>query len=85
MAYSTPSQNPPPNVSSYRVKFDRTEFLRLVKIAKPDYIFVVKNMLFFAFQGFVVYSLDCRQDDLIDLHIQILEAKEFSNSTWKKS
>ena len=85
MAYSSTSQNPPPNVSSYRIKFDKSEFIQLVKIAKPDYLFAVKNMFFFSFQGFVVYSLDCKSEDLVDLHIQILQAIEFSNSTWKKS
>ena len=84
MTYSTAS-NPPPNVSSYRVKFEKIEFLRLLKIANPDYLFNVKNMYFFAFQGFVVYSLDCKEEDFVDQHIPILQAKEFSNGSWRKT
>ena len=85
MAYgSSTSSNPPPHTSSYRVKFKKSEFLNLIKIAQPEFLFHVKNMFFFGFQGFVVYSLDCDDKDLSDSHIQILEAIEFSNGSWAK-
>ena len=45
--------------SSYRVKFQRREFLRLVDIAKPRIIYHRKRMHFFAFDGFVMYTFDC--------------------------
>lgn len=83
MAYSG-SQSSPPPVSSYRVKFLKDDFLRLIKGASPDFIFNVKNMYFFAFQGFVVYSLDCDSNDFAEIPIPILSAIEFSNSAWAK-
>ncbi len=85
LTYATSNaNNPPPQVSSYRVKFLKEDFLRLIKIAQPEFIFNVKNMYFFSFQGFVVYSLDCEQEDFNEIHIPILPAIEFSNSTWAK-
>ena len=85
MAYgSTASSNPPSYASSYRVKFKREEFINLVKFSKPELIFHVKRMYFFAFQGFVVYSLECDESDFIDQHITILESIEFSNRPWNE-
>jgi hypothetical protein len=67
--------------SSYRVKFQRREFLRLVEIAKPRIIYHRKRMHFFAFDGFVMYTFDC--DDR-DFSQPIVEAIEFSNYQWSE-
>ena len=67
--------------SSYRVKFRREEFLRLVDIANPRIIYHRRRMHFFAFDGFVMYTFDC---DDIDFSQPILEAVEFSNYTWSE-
>jgi len=65
--------------SSYRVKFQRREFLRLVEIAKPRIIYHRKRMYFFAFDGFVMYTFECDDRDFIQ---PIIEAIEFSNIQW---
>lgn len=78
------SNGPPPMASSYRVKFLRNDFLNLVKITKPEFIFHVQRMYFFALQGFVVYSLECRTEDFNNSEIPILEAIEFSNRPWSE-
>ena len=62
--------------SSYRVKFRREEFLRLVEIANPRIIYHRRRMHFFAFDGFVMYTFDC---DDIEFSQPIIEAVEFSN------
>jgi len=67
--------------SSYRVKFRREEFLRLVEIANPRIIYHRRRMHFFAFDGFVMYTFDC---DDIDFSGPILETIEFSNYTWSE-
>ncbi len=63
-------------VSSYRVKFRREEFLRLVEIENPR-----RRMHFFAFDGFVMYTFDC---DDIDFSQPVIEAIEFSNYQWSE-
>ncbi len=67
--------------SSYRVKFDRKNFLELVRIAKPKIIYRRKNMYFFAFDGFVMYSDQCESKDFSQY---IIDAIEFSNYQWSK-
>ena len=67
--------------SSYRVKFRRQEFLELVELAKPEIIYHVRRMHFFAYDGFVMYSLDCNNSDFTQ---KILEAIEFSNYAWSE-
>lgn len=67
--------------SSYRVKFDRKNFLELVRIAKPKIIYRRKNMYFFAYDGFVMYSDQCESKDFSQ---HILDAIEFSNYQWSK-
>jgi hypothetical protein len=69
------------NASCYRVKFDREEFLELVRTAKPKIIYRRKNMYFFAYDGFVMY---CDQCDSKDFSQRILDAIEFSNYQWSK-
>ena len=67
--------------SSYRVKFQRKEFLELVEIAKPWIIYHRKRMHFFAFDGFVLYSFEC---DNSDFSQKVMEAIEFSNYQWSE-
>jgi len=67
--------------SSYRVKFRRDEFLQLAMEAKPSRIFRVKNMHFFALDGFVVYSSECQDTDFA---VRVIPAIEFSNEPWAK-
>lgn len=67
--------------SSYRVKFKREEFLELVRLAKPKIIYLRKNMYFFAFDGFVMYTYECNPSDFSQ---RVIEATEFSNQAWTK-
>ena len=69
------------NTSSYRVKFRRQEFLELVRIAKPRIIYHRKRMHFFAFDGFVMYSFECKDADFSQT---VIEAIEFSNYLWSE-
>ena len=64
------------NASSYRVKFEKQNFLELVRIARPRIIYRRKNMHFFAYDGFVMYCDQCEKSDFSQT---ILEAIEFSN------
>ena len=67
--------------SSYRVKFRRREFLELVEIAKPEIIYHVRRMHFFAHDGFVMYTFECENRDFGQT---VLEAIEFSNQPWSE-
>jgi len=69
------------HTSSYRVKFSREEFLELVELAKPEIIYHVRRMHFFAYDGFVMYTLECSNSDFTQ---KILEAIEFSNYAWSE-
>ena len=69
------------NASSYRVKFDKQNFLELVRIAKPRIIYRRKNVHFFAYDGFVMYTDQC---DNSDFSQTILDSIEFSNYQWAK-
>jgi hypothetical protein len=51
------------HTSSYRVKFKRKEFLELTEIAKPEIIYQTGRMHFFAFDGFVMYTVECEDSD----------------------
>ncbi|HZW57489.1 MAG TPA: hypothetical protein VFF30_14470 [Nitrososphaerales archaeon] len=66
--------------SSYRVKFAREQFLELVEIAHPKIIYRRKGTYFFAFDGFVMYCQQCKDDDFPDQ--KVIEAIEFSNGVW---
>lgn len=68
------------HTSSYRVKFRRKEFLDLVEIARPKIIYQVKRIFFFAYDGFVMYTFDCQENDFLNQNI--LQAIEFSNTQW---
>jgi len=71
------------HTSSYRIKFPKQEFLQLVEIAKPKVIYHVRRMFFFAFDGFVMYSLECKDEDLSNQNI--INAIEFSNTQWSEA
>ena len=67
--------------SSYRVKYRRNEFLRLVEDIRPERIYHVRRMHFFAFDGFVMYTFECNNEDFRQT---IYEAIEFSNYQWSE-
>jgi hypothetical protein len=69
------------HTSSYRVKFRRSEFLELVQIAQPKIIYHVRRMHFFAYDGFVMYTLECDTDEFSQTVIQGIE---FSNMGWSE-
>ncbi len=69
------------NSSSYRVKFRRQEFLKLVEIANPRIIYHRRRMHFFAFDGFVMYTFDCED---VDFSQPVIETIEFSNYVWSE-
>jgi hypothetical protein len=69
------------HTSSYRVKFRRSEFLELVQIAQPKIIYHVKRMHFFAYDGFVMYTLEC---DTEEFSQTVIQAIEFSNMGWSE-
>lgn len=66
--------------SSYRVKFARAQFLELVEIAHPKIIYHRKSTHFFAFDGFVMYCQQCKDEDFPNQ--RVIEAIEFSNEIW---
>lgn len=66
------------HTSSYRVKFKRKEFLELVEKAKPKIIYH-RRMHFFAYDGLVMYTFECRDNDFKQ---RVLHAIEFSNRPW---
>jgi hypothetical protein len=67
--------------SYYRVKFKRNEFLELVQIAQPKIIYHVRRMHFFAYDGFVMYTLEC---DTNEFSQKVMQAIEFSNMAWSE-
>ena len=67
--------------SSYRVKFKRDEFLRLVHIAEPNNIYRSHRIHFFAYDGFVMYCFECDDEDF---RVPVLQAAEFSNTPWSE-
>ena len=69
------------NSSSYRVKFKREEFLELVQIAQPRIIYQRGRMHFFAYDGFVMYTFQCKDNDFSQ---KVLHAIEFSNYQWSE-
>ena len=73
------------HTSSYRVKFKRKAFLELVEIAKPKIIYQTGRMHFFAFDGFVMYTFECKDNDFNDFKQKILHAIEFSNEAWHET
>ena len=66
--------------SSYRVKLRKEQFLELVEIARPSIIYHRGSNHFFAFDGFVIYCQQCKDDDF--LNQKVIDAIEFSNERW---
>jgi len=66
--------------SSYRVKFKKEEFLELYSIAKPEIVYQTGRMHFFSYDGFVMYSFECEDEDFS----KVLHAIEFSNYQWSE-
>jgi len=71
----------PKQTSSYRVKFKREQFLEIVEIAKPNVIYHRGRMHFFAFDGFVMYTFECKNSDFDQ---RVLDVVEFSNQAWSE-
>ena len=69
------------HTSSYRVKFRKNEFMDLVQMAQPSVIYHVRRMHFFAYDGFVMYTLECESEDF---SIKVMHAIEFSNLQWSE-
>jgi len=69
------------HTSSYRVKFRKEAFLELVELAKPEIIYHVRRMHFFAYDGFVMYTFECNSRDFSQ---KVIEAIEFSNYAWSE-
>ncbi len=67
--------------SSYRVKFRRKEFLRLVEIAKPRIINHRRRMHFSTYDGIVMYTFECDDSGFTPPKF---ESIKFSNYTWSK-
>ena len=65
------------HTSSYRVKFRRQEFLDLIETAQPKIIYNKGRMHFFAFDGFVMYTFECQDEDF---RVKIFHVIEFSNT-----
>ncbi|MDF1537337.1 MAG: hypothetical protein P1Q69_00315 [Candidatus Thorarchaeota archaeon] len=72
----------PPHAGTYRVKFSRENFLRILEIANPQTIYHVIRMYFFAYDGFTMYTMECHADDFV--HFLVIEAMEFSNRAWNE-
>ena len=68
------------NASGYRLKLDWAEFLKLVNIAKPRIIYRRGKNHLFAFEGFVMYSQMCSDEDF---KATIIDATEFNNYNWE--
>ncbi|MHA1996214.1 MAG: hypothetical protein ACW97Z_16905 [Candidatus Hodarchaeales archaeon] len=71
------------HTSSYRVKFRRKEFLDLVDTAQPRTVYRVKRIFFFSYDGFVMYTFECNEEDFINQ--TVIHAIEFSNQQWAES
>ena len=69
------------HTSSYRVKFRKEEFLELVEVANPKIIYQTGRTHFFAYDGFVMYTFECRDNDFKQ---KVLHAIEFSNQAWSE-
>ena len=66
--------------SSYRIKFRRAEFLELVDAAKPRFIYRRGKNHFFAFDGFLMYSQQCRDSDFGQ---RVMDSIELTNYQWQ--
>ena len=82
MAYAGTTVAAAVSASSYRVKFRREEFLELVSLAEPHIIYHRGRMHFFSYDGFVMYTFQCRDEDFTAQ--RVLKAIEFSNYQWSE-
>ncbi len=80
MAYGGAAAAEAAHSSSYRLKFRKVEFLRLVDIASPRIIYRRGKNHLFAYDGFVVYCQECSDQDF---RAPVIEAIEFSNYQWQ--
>ena len=67
--------------SSYRVKFRKEQFLELVDIAKPRIIYRRGKNHFFAFDGFVMYTQECQDEDFQNQ--KVVDSIELSSYGWQ--
>ena len=67
--------------SSYRMKFRKEQFRDLVDRAKPKIIYRKGKNHFFSYDGFVMYSQECRDEEFPNQ--TVIEAIEFSNYVWQ--
>jgi hypothetical protein len=54
----------------------------MVEVARPQRIYNVKKFYFFAFDGFIMYSEECKRNDFTAHNI--IDAIEFANVAWQK-
>lgn len=71
------------NTSGYRIKFDREEFLRILSVGNPKRLYRLKKFVFFAFDGFVMFSEDLEEQDL--MRYDVFDIIEFSNQSWQRT
>lgn len=70
------------NASDYRLKFNREEFLQLVEIAQPRIIYRRDKKHLFAFDGFVMYTQKCSDEDF---KVKLINAIESATTIGKPS
>jgi hypothetical protein len=66
-------------ISSYRIKLHKEEFLQLIEIGKPKIIYKRKKNYIFAYDGFILYCQECKEEDI---KIRVIDTIEFSNEAW---
>ena len=71
-----------PKTGGYRIKFNRDEFLRVLSVANPKRLYAVRDVIYFSFDGFVMYCDQLSDEDL--MRYDVIQAIEFSNVPWKK-
>ncbi len=81
MAAGTTAAIAAQHTKSYRVKFKRKQFLKLVEIAKPEIIYQTGRMHFFAYDNFAMYTFECEDNDFKQ---KVLRTIEFSNTQWSE-
>ena len=53
-------------------------------MARPKMLYKRKDIYLFAYDGFVVYTSECTDEDFQVRGIKVIEALEFSNYPWQK-
>lgn len=80
MSYGSDSNNH--SSSSYRIKFQKEEFLKLLEIANPKVVYQVNKFFYFSFDGFVMYTEHIDEFELS--RYKVIRGIEFSNYPWTK-